>query len=146
MIPYWPSNYVAEGPAPVIGIVYTYDQICEETEMSPVEIRIPTHWTLIACSMTVPPLMLSPSTILPSSSSHCAFIPTGKKIGERLKNVISVFRDVRKIATISSVTSPRPSVRSSVRTEQLGSQWTDFSVKLYIWVIFENMPRKFKFC
>jgi len=80
MIPDLRSSYFAEGPAPGIGIVYTYDQVYEEIEMSPVEIRIPTHWTLIACSMTAPPLVLSPITTLPSSSSHCTFIPTGENL------------------------------------------------------------------
>ena len=51
--------------------------------------------------------------ILSSSSSHCTFIPTRKKFGERLKKMLLflVFRDVRKIATISAVISLRPSVR-----------------------------------
>jgi len=80
MIPDLRSSYVAEGPAPVNGIVYRYDIVYEEMEMSPVEIRIPAHWTLIACSQTAPPLVLSPSTILPSSS-HCAFVPTRKNVG-----------------------------------------------------------------
>ena len=130
MIPDLRSSYVAEDPAPVNGIVCTYVQVYEEMEMSPVEIRIPIHWILIVCSMTTLPPVVSPSNILPLSSSHCAF-------GERLKNnTISVLRDVRKIAAVSSVVSLRPSVclpaRPSVRMEQLGSQWTDFSVKLVI--------------
>jgi hypothetical protein len=78
MIPDLCSSYVAEGPATANGIVCAYDQVCEEMEMGHVEIRTPTHWILITCSMTAPPPVLSPSIILPSSSSHCDF-------GERLK-------------------------------------------------------------
>jgi hypothetical protein len=33
------------------------------------------HWNLIGCSMTAPLPMLSPSSILPPLSSHCALIP-----------------------------------------------------------------------
>ena len=73
-----------------------------------------------------------------------------EKCGERLTNaIISVFRDVRNTANISSAMSLRPfaclPVRPSFPTEQLGSQWTGFSVKFDIWVILENLSRKLKF-
>ena len=43
---------------------------------SPVVIQTLTHWNPNGCSMTVPPPVLSPSSILPPPSSHCAFTPT----------------------------------------------------------------------
>ena len=109
MIPDLHSSYVAEGPTLVNGIVCRYDQVYEEMELSPVEIRISTHWILIAYSMTAPPPMLSPSSILPSSSSHCAFVPTRKNSGERLTTF-----NFRKIASHISP-SVRPLVCLSVR-------------------------------
>jgi hypothetical protein len=42
------------------------------------EIQTTTHWDLIGRSMTVPPLVSLPSSVLPTHSSHCAFIPQGK--------------------------------------------------------------------
>ena len=44
-----------------------------------------TRWILIGRSMTAPPPMLSPSSILPAPSHH-AFIPLKKKFGARFKN------------------------------------------------------------
>jgi hypothetical protein len=55
---------------------------------SPVEIQTPTHYNLIGRSMSAQPPVYSPSSILPPSSSHCAFIPARKKLGARVKTVI----------------------------------------------------------
>jgi hypothetical protein len=41
-------------------------------------VEIQTHWKLTDCSMTAPQHVLSPSSILPPPSSHCAFIPARK--------------------------------------------------------------------
>ena len=41
---------------------------------SPIEFKTSTHCNLICCGMISPPLVLSPSSILPPPSSHCAFI------------------------------------------------------------------------
>jgi len=43
------------------------------------EIQNPTHRNLIGRNKTALPPVLSPSSILPSYSSHCAFIPVMKK-------------------------------------------------------------------
>jgi len=57
---------------------YRYGQLHKQTPCSPVEIRTSTHWNLTGCSITASPLVLSPSSILPSPSSHSAFIPQTK--------------------------------------------------------------------
>jgi hypothetical protein len=49
---------------------------------------------------------------------------------------LGTFAESRKVAVSLIV-----SVCLSVRTEQLGSRWTDFHD---IWTFFENLPRKFK--
>ena len=56
------------------------------------------------------------------------------------KVVFSAFSKLRK-ATISFVTSVRPSVSQSVRREQLGSHRTDFHEVLYL-VIFRETVEK----
>jgi len=40
--------------------------------------KLPTHWNLISCNMSAPPLLLSPSSILPPTVSHWAFISARK--------------------------------------------------------------------
>jgi len=40
--------------------------------------QTPTHWNLIGRSMVAPPRVLSPSSILPPPTSHCAIIPARK--------------------------------------------------------------------
>jgi len=47
----------------------------------PVEIQTPTHWTMIGRSMRALPHVLSPSSILPSISSHYS----------RFKDIVSTF-------------------------------------------------------
>jgi hypothetical protein len=49
------------------------------------EIPSPVHWNLIGCATNAPHPALSPSTILPSPSSHYAFIRTGKNTVRFLK-------------------------------------------------------------
>jgi hypothetical protein len=44
-------------------------------EASAGEIQTSAPWNLIGRSITAPPRVLSPSSILPPFSSHCAFIP-----------------------------------------------------------------------
>ena len=46
----------------------------------------PLLWNLIGRSITVPPPVLSPSSILSPPSSHCAFIP-GNKIRRALQKL-----------------------------------------------------------
>jgi hypothetical protein len=63
-------------------------------------IRIPSHWNLIDRSMTAPLPSLSPSSILPRSSYHCAFILVSK-IRRALKPFFKsslLFRQFLKIA------------------------------------------------
>jgi hypothetical protein len=87
------------------------------------EIRTSTHWNLTGCSITGPPPVLSPSNILPQSSTHCAFKHTAQFRRDFRKCYFSLFRRVRifRWATISFVKS----VCLSVRMEQLGFQRTD---------------------
>ena len=58
---------------------------CTCAEDSPVQIQSPAHCNVIGCSMTAPPPVLSPSSILPPPSSYCAFTPARKKFGARSK-------------------------------------------------------------
>jgi len=57
---------------------YTYGQLYMHTPCSPAEIGTSTYWNLTGRSITALPLVLSPSSILPSPSSHSAFIPQRK--------------------------------------------------------------------
>ena len=50
------------------------------------------------------------------------------------------FAKLRK-ATISFVMSVSPSVRPSIRVEQVSSNWTNFDVLVF----FENLLKEFKF-
>jgi hypothetical protein len=52
--------------------------LCVFTHGSPVETQNPSHSNLIGRNTTAPLLVLSPSSILPQSFSHCAFIAAGK--------------------------------------------------------------------
>jgi len=54
---------------------------------SPVEIQTPTQWNLIGRIMTGPPHVLSPSSIFPSPSSHCASI-LARKNSARVSKVL----------------------------------------------------------
>jgi hypothetical protein len=68
-----------------------YDGWCSQNRIylwSPVEIKTPTHWNLIGSSMTAPPPVLSPNSILPPPSSHCAF-SLAKKISVLFKKKLA---------------------------------------------------------
>ena len=52
---------------------------------SPVQIQTPAQQNSIDRSITEPPSLLSPRSILPLRSLHCAFIPAGKNV------IISIF-------------------------------------------------------
>ena len=52
--------------------------VCVFVKRSLVENQNPTHCRLISRSMTAPPPVLSPSSILPSTSSRCA-VTTARK-------------------------------------------------------------------
>jgi hypothetical protein len=70
------SSYLVEGPAQVdteFTCVQTYVRIG-----SPAEILTQTHWKLIGRSMTAPPPVLSPSSILLPPTSHSNIIPAWK--------------------------------------------------------------------
>jgi hypothetical protein len=62
-----------------VGPEYVYGQLCymytKEVHFKSILI---THYNLIDRSMNVPQSVLSPSSILPPHSSHCAFIPASK--------------------------------------------------------------------
>jgi hypothetical protein len=66
------SNFVQ------VKILYICGQLCTYTQRSPPEIQAQTHWNLISPSMTAPPPVLSPSSILLPPLSYCAFVPTRK--------------------------------------------------------------------
>ena len=64
---------------------YTYTYIHTHIQGSPAEIQTPTHWSLIGRSITAPLPVLSPSSILPPLSSHCALLPARKNAARALK-------------------------------------------------------------
>jgi len=53
---------------------YTYGQLCVYMQESPAEVQPPMHWNLTGRSVTAPPPILSPRSILPLLSPHWAFI------------------------------------------------------------------------
>jgi hypothetical protein len=55
---------------------------------SPDEIISPTQWNITGRNMTAPPPVLSPSSILPPPSCHCALIPAKLKLVVLFENVI----------------------------------------------------------
>jgi hypothetical protein len=61
-----------------VGIEYAHGLLYMYVQGSPVEIQTPAHWNLIGRSMTAPPPVLSPNSILPPPSTHYAFLPEGK--------------------------------------------------------------------
>jgi hypothetical protein len=71
------SSYVPEGLAQVVFwasrnwvVLHVRSAVYVYVLRSPVEIQSPARWNMIGRSMTVSPLVLSPSSILPSPSSH----------------------------------------------------------------------------
>ena len=146
MIPDLRSSYVAESPAPVNkNRLYVIKYM---RKWKWVQLKSEFQHTGLWSPAARPPRLWCYRQALFFCHLHLTALlfPQGKMRGERLANAII---SVRKIANISSVMSLRPSVclrvRPSVCTEQLGYQWSDFSVKFCIWVIFENLS-KFKFC
>lgn len=67
---------VAECGAPG-EIEFKYDQMYIQWRSG--EIQSPTQWNLVGRSMTTSSLLLSPSSILPSPSTHGALIPARKE-------------------------------------------------------------------
>ena len=57
-----------------------------------------------------------------------------------MENVIKHIPKLQK-GTIRFVIPDSPSIRSSANTEQLGSHWTDFHVRVFL----DNLSREFKF-
>jgi hypothetical protein len=68
------SNFVQ------VRTVYSCSLLCMCIQSSPVKTRTPTQSNLIGRSMTAPPPVLSPSSILPPPSPPCAFIPATKNL------------------------------------------------------------------
>ena len=60
-------------------------------QVGPADIRTPTPWNLIGLTMTAPPPVLSPSSILPSPSSHNVFHSHNEKFGASLKILLFHF-------------------------------------------------------
>ena len=52
--------------------------MCMYIQVGPDQIRTPARWNLTGRSMTAPPPVLSPGSILPPLSSRCAVIPARK--------------------------------------------------------------------
>jgi hypothetical protein len=74
------------------------------TEGSPVKIRTASHWIRIDCSMIAPPPVLSPSSILPSPSTHWAFISTEKNSASVSKRFIFLhFKNLRSLKCCDTV-------------------------------------------
>jgi hypothetical protein len=59
---------------------YKYVRTHIRVKGRPVATQLPTHWNLISRSMTAPPPVLSPNSILLPPSSHFDFIPARKNM------------------------------------------------------------------
>jgi hypothetical protein len=86
------SNFVQ------VRIVYLCSLLCMSIESSPVEIRTPAQCNLIGRSMTAPPPVLSPGSILPPPSSPRSFIPATKDLACFSKTVLFQFFTILKTA------------------------------------------------
>ena len=60
-------------------------------EGSPIETQTPAHCNSIGRCITAWPLVLSPSSVLPSPSLHCIFIPAGKTFAAGFKDDVTSF-------------------------------------------------------
>jgi hypothetical protein len=60
--------------------VYTYFWATLSVQRSAVDVRTPTYWNQTTRNMTAPPLVLSPSSVLPPTSFNCAFIPSWRNL------------------------------------------------------------------
>jgi len=84
------NSYALEGPRQV-GIEDSDSLLYMYTQGRPADIQTPTHWNLTGCSRTTLPY-ISPSSILPSPSTHSAFTPWSKNFACISTNVsISIF-------------------------------------------------------
>jgi hypothetical protein len=87
------------------------------------EIRTPIHRKLIARITTASPPVLSPSSILPQSSSHCPFNATVKN-SARFKNVVISFVNLLKISF--SLKWRYSKLRTSVSVLTYGAEFKHF--------------------
>jgi hypothetical protein len=65
---------------------HTYGQLYMCIQGSPVEIQTRTHWNLIGHSVIAPPLVLSPSSILPPNILPLHYHFRKERFGARLTN------------------------------------------------------------
>jgi hypothetical protein len=79
---------------------YIYGQMHMYIHVSPAENQTPTHWSLTYHSITAPPSMLLPSSILLPTLSYCAFIPTREKSGFFFFDCVSL--KLRKLGSIGT--------------------------------------------
>jgi hypothetical protein len=73
-----------------VGTECAHDEMCMYTQGSPVAIQIPTHWNQTGHSTTVPPPVLSPSSILLLPWSYYAVVPATKN-STRIKAMLCQF-------------------------------------------------------
>jgi hypothetical protein len=90
----FPPTYAAvtfrKVPPAQVWSYYTEGQLPTYIQWRPAEMKTPTHWNPIGRSVTVPHPVLSPSSILPPSSSHWAFT-AARQNPTRLQNLSSHF-------------------------------------------------------
>jgi hypothetical protein len=72
-------HYAQQTATPWLHAVVRYRNVWRKSNFAqdkgvPLAIQIPTHWNPIGRRLTAPLPVLSPSSILPQRSSHCAFI------------------------------------------------------------------------
>jgi hypothetical protein len=79
-----------------------------------VEIQTPTYWSSIGRSMTAPPPLLSPSSVL-QPSSHCVFVPA-RKTATRVKKKYCYLIFIFYCASLKSRTFNCVSCVASVRS------------------------------
>ena len=108
--------------------IYIYIYIYKAVELRS---KLPTHCNLIGRSMTTPPPVLQPSSILPPPSSHCVFTPATKKSGGCFKNIISLFLLLQKNAQVGECRYLTAALRSS---RKVATTWQPFLI------CFRNFP------
>jgi hypothetical protein len=73
-----------------VGMAYTYSQPYIYIQGIPFEVKTPSLWTIVGCSMAAPSSMSSPSSTLLPPSSHYAFIHARKNM-VHISNLSSTF-------------------------------------------------------
>ena len=105
-------------------------------QASPADFQTTTHWNVTSRSMTAPPPVVSPSSILPSLSSRRAFVPAKEStrwdFQKRHLSCFYLFRRVLKIAKGDYQLHVRLCVRPHGTTRlPLNGLWLNLILELF---------------